>query len=85
LQKFAAAGRRGVIGATSRRSGLTRLIAKRYIAERAVGVNAVQYVITDRGRRALAEANGTEVKKRDATLPNVEKYPDKGHRHDDQR
>jgi hypothetical protein len=55
LQEFAAAGRRGRIVNAGSRSGLTNIIAKRYITERAVSAYSVLYVITDRGRRVLAE------------------------------
>jgi hypothetical protein len=86
LQEFAAAGRRGRIVNAGSRTGLSNMITKRYVTERAVSAYSVLYVITDRGRRVLAEANETDGRMRDtASLPNVEKYPDKGHRHDGQR
>jgi hypothetical protein len=87
LQEFAAAGRRGRIVNAGSRTGLSNMITKRYITERAVSAYSVLYVITDRGRRVLAEANEeTDGRMRDtASLPNVEQYPDKGHRHDSQR
>jgi hypothetical protein len=57
LQEFAAAGHRGRIVNTGSRSGLTTIIRKRYITERVLSPYSVLYVINDRGRRALAEAN----------------------------
>jgi hypothetical protein len=61
LQEFAAAGRRGRIANAGSRSGLAHMITKRYITERAVSAYSVLYVITDRGRRVLAEAKGSDV------------------------
>ena len=87
LQEFAAAGRRGRIVNAGSRSGLANMITKRYVTERAVSAYSVLYVITDRGRRVLVEANeeaGGKIRDT-ASLPNVEKYPDKGHRDDGQR
>jgi hypothetical protein len=87
LQEFAAAGRRGRIVNAGSRLGLANLITRRYLTERAVSAYSVLYVITDRGRRVLAEADAEAGSKmRDtASLPNVEQYPNKGHRHDGQR
>jgi hypothetical protein len=52
LKELAAAGTRGLIK-TDRR-GFTRIVKKRYVLEKPAGVDRFLYVLTDRGRRALA-------------------------------
>ena len=55
LKELAAAGRHGVLkSATRRGDGYFRLIRARYVIARPAGLEA-PYVITDRGRRALAD------------------------------
>ena len=55
MKELAAAGRQGrTIPATSR-SGLGRMIEKHYVKKSPIGVHGVRYVITDRGRQALAD------------------------------
>jgi hypothetical protein len=55
LKELAAAGRQGVLKPAGRRSGFSRLLAARYATARPAGVKVLSYVITDRGRRALAD------------------------------
>jgi hypothetical protein len=55
LKEVAVAGRDGVLKPADRR-GYSRLIAARYVTARPAGASAFLYVITDRGRRALADA-----------------------------
>jgi hypothetical protein len=58
MKELAAAGRRGRTVPTTSRSGLARMLAMRYVTERSISPDAVLYVITDRGRRVLADAAG---------------------------
>ena len=53
LKELAAAGPRGLIKAGRR--GFGRMVKKRYVQERPAGVVGFLYVITARGRRALAD------------------------------
>jgi hypothetical protein len=55
LKEVAVAGRDGVLKPPDRR-GYTRLIEARYVIARPSGLKALSYMITDRGRRALADA-----------------------------
>ena len=56
LKEVAAAGRHGVLKpAASRGDGYARLVHARYVTARPAGLQAYSYVITDRGRRALAD------------------------------
>ena len=57
LQKLAEAGHRGMVRPATRRSGFSRLVAARLVKARPSGLAAIMYVITDRGRRALADAS----------------------------
>jgi hypothetical protein len=52
LKELAAAGPRGRTGRAVRRD-LARLIQAHYVLERSASMDAVVYVITDLGRRAL--------------------------------
>jgi hypothetical protein len=56
LKELVAAGRQGVLKPASRRSGCSRLLAVRYATARPAGTKFLAYVITNRGRRALADA-----------------------------
>jgi len=58
MKELAAAGRRGRTVPTTSRSGLTRLVEMHYVTARPINPDTVLYVITDRGRRALADATG---------------------------
>ena len=55
MKVLAAAGRRGRTIPATDRSGLTRMVDKRYVKTRLIGVHEVRYVITHRGRQALAD------------------------------
>ena len=55
MKELAAAGRRGRTVPAANRSGLARMIDKRYVKTRLIGVHGVRYVITHRGRQALAD------------------------------
>jgi hypothetical protein len=56
LKELVTAGRQGVLKPASRRSGCSRLLAVRYATARPTGTKFLSYVITNRGRRALADA-----------------------------
>ena len=57
LKEIAAAGRHGVLKpAAQRGGGYSRLVQARYVIARPAGLEAYSYGITDRGRRALADA-----------------------------
>ena len=58
MKELAAAGSRGRIMPTTSRSGLARMVQMHYVTARQISPDTVQYVITDRGRRALADATG---------------------------
>ena len=53
LQEVAGAGRHGIVRPAGQR-GYARLLEARYVTTRPVGLQAFSYVITYRGRRALA-------------------------------
>ena len=55
MKELAAAGRQGRTIPAADRSGLARMIDKRYVKTRLIGVHEVRYVITRRGREALAD------------------------------
>ena len=55
MKELAAAGRQGRAMPATSRSGLGRMVEKRYVKKSLMGVHGVRYVITDRGRQALAE------------------------------
>jgi hypothetical protein len=56
LKEVAVAGHRGVLKpAVLRGVGYSRLVKARYVTVRPAGLEAYSYVITERGRRALAE------------------------------
>jgi hypothetical protein len=55
LKEVAAAGRHGVLKPAARRRSYSRLVRARYVIARPAGLEAYSYVITDRGRRALAD------------------------------
>ena len=55
MKELAAAGRQGRTVPATNRSGLARMIEKRYVKRRLIGVHGVRYVITHRGRQALAD------------------------------
>jgi hypothetical protein len=55
MKELAAAGRQGRILHAANRSGLARMSDKGYVKTRLFGVHGVRYVITDRGRQALAD------------------------------
>ena len=54
MKELAAAGRQGRT-VPADRSGLARMIDKRYVKTRLIDVHEVRYVITHRGREALAD------------------------------
>jgi hypothetical protein len=58
MKELAAAGRWGRTMPTTSRTGLGRLVEMHYVTERPISPDTVLYVITDRGRRALADATG---------------------------
>jgi hypothetical protein len=60
MKELAAAGRQGRTVPAADRSGLVRMIEKRYVKTRLLGVHEVRYVITHRGRQALAAVGGPE-------------------------
>jgi hypothetical protein len=55
MKALAAAGRQGRTLHAANRSGLTRMIDKGYVKTSPIGVHGVRYVITRRGRQALAD------------------------------
>ena len=55
MKELAAAGRQGRTIPAADRSGLARMVDKRYVKTRLIGVHQVRYVITHRGRQALAD------------------------------
>jgi hypothetical protein len=55
MKELAAAGRQGRTVPAANRSGLARMIDKRYVKTRLIGVHEVRYVITHRGLQALAD------------------------------
>ena len=57
LKQLAAAGERGrTISVPTPQVGMKRLVSLRYVTDQAISMNTVLYVITDRGRTALAQA-----------------------------
>jgi hypothetical protein len=58
LERLAEAGGRGLtISGLKSRSVMDRLVAVRYVTHHAPSMDAVLYVITGLGRKALADAN----------------------------
>jgi hypothetical protein len=55
MKELAAAGRQGRMVPAANRSGLARMIEKHYVKTRLFGVYGIRYVITHRGRQALAD------------------------------
>jgi hypothetical protein len=55
MKELVAAGRQGRILAAANRSGLARMTDKHYVKTSPIGVHRVRYVITPRGRQALAD------------------------------
>jgi DNA-binding MarR family transcriptional regulator len=56
LKELVAAGERGrTIAATSRREVLKRLVEAGYVVSEPISTDTVRYIITDQGRRALAD------------------------------
>jgi hypothetical protein len=55
MKELEVAGRQGRILAAANRSGLARMIDKHYVKTSLIGVHGVRYVITPRGRQALAD------------------------------
>jgi hypothetical protein len=55
MKELAAAGRQGRTVPAINRSGLARMIEKRYVERHLIGGYGVRYVITHRGRQALAD------------------------------
>ena len=55
MKELAVAGRQGRTVAAANRSGLTCMIEKHYVKTSLIGVHEVRYVITHRGREALAD------------------------------
>jgi hypothetical protein len=57
LKALRAAGERGrLVSAPASRTGLTRLVEVQYVAKHPQSERKTLYIITDRGRRALADA-----------------------------
>ena len=57
LQALRAAGERGrIVGALAAHAGLARLVDAQYVTKRPQSERKALYVITDRGRQALANA-----------------------------
>ena len=56
MKELAAVGRRGRTVPTTSRSALARLVEMHYVTACPISPDAALYVITDRGRRALADA-----------------------------
>jgi hypothetical protein len=70
MKELAVAGRQGRTVAAANRSGLARMIEKRYVKRYLVGVQGVRYVITHRGRQVLADQMKTvAILERRAGLP----------------
>jgi len=70
MKELAVAGRQGRTVAAANRSGLARMIEKRYVKRYLVGVHGVRYVITHRGRQVLADQMKTvAILERRAGLP----------------
>ena len=58
LKQLAAAGERGrTISVPTPQVDMKRLVSLRYVTDQAVNMDTVLYVITDRGRTALAQAD----------------------------
>jgi len=55
MKELVAAGRQGRTVLAANRFGLARMIEKHYVKTSLVGVHGVRYVITRRGRQALAD------------------------------
>jgi hypothetical protein len=56
LALLGTAGERGrTISAPTPRGGMKRLVESGYVVDRAISMDAVHYVITSEGRKALAE------------------------------
>ena len=55
MKKLAAAGRRGRMVPGAARSGLARMVNKHYVKARPISPHMILYVMTDRGRQALAD------------------------------
>ena len=58
MKELTAAGPRGRTMPTTSRSALARLVEMHYVTARPISPDAALYVITDRGRRVLADATG---------------------------
>jgi hypothetical protein len=57
LERLAVTGERGrIIGGLTSHSIMKRLVEARYVTDHAVSMDAVLYVITDLGRKALEDA-----------------------------
>ena len=57
LKALRAAGERGrLVSAPASRTGLTRLVEVQYVAKHPQSARKTLYIITDRGRQALADA-----------------------------
>jgi len=57
LKALRAAGERGrIVSAPASRDGLTHLVEAHYVTEHPQSERKTLYIITDRGRRALADA-----------------------------
>ena len=57
LKALRAAGERGrLVSALASRTGLTRLVEVQYVSKHPQSERKTLYIITDRGRRALADA-----------------------------
>jgi hypothetical protein len=55
MKELAVAGRQGRTVLAANRSGLARMTEKHYVKTSLIGVHGVRYVITPRGRQALAD------------------------------
>ena len=55
MKELAAAGRRGRVVPAAVSSGLVRLVDRHYVKAKPISPHMILYVITDRGRRALAD------------------------------
>ena len=56
LKQLAAAGERGRTSVPTPQVDMKRLVSLRYVTDQAVNMDTVLYVITDRGRTVLAQA-----------------------------